>query len=214
MLCVLNTDGFDEVFYRDASAAEKKIFISDKADRGSAPSVYGRLLLGYMLKKYCGADSFSYRYGEKGKPCLASGDARFSISHSGGCVLCCISDKEIGCDIERVKEYNPKVAARFFTEKENLILEGSDCPSALFTKLWTLKESILKRDGTGISGGLGSYCFADYVHSSEFSAYGSYFYSVSYGEYMISVCSEYPSQELLTVTEGDIEQYINNLKKT
>ncbi len=59
----------------------------------------------------------------------------------------------IGCDIERIQKYNPKIAARFFTKTEYHTLESQQQPERqreLFFRYWTRKESVLKLAGTGI----------------------------------------------------------------
>ena len=50
MLCILNIDELDEELSELLREAEKKIFITEKENRGNASSVFGRILLGYMLK--------------------------------------------------------------------------------------------------------------------------------------------------------------------
>lgn len=64
-----------------------------------------------------------YCYGEHGKPMRSDGEVYFNLSHSGKYVLCSISETEIGCDIEKVKEVKWKIAKRFFSEKEYDFLE-------------------------------------------------------------------------------------------
>ncbi len=212
MICYMNTADFDDAFTEKLKKAEKKIFLTDRLLRGGILSVCGRVLLGYMLKKKHNIDSFSYRYGEDGKPYLENENVFFSISHSGDYVLCCLSDREIGCDIEKIRDYNPKIAKRFFTEKETLLLEDKVTEDYNFSVLWTLKESILKKEGTGIGGGLDTYCFADYAGKEDFSAYGYRFMSRACGEYMLSVCSENVPEEPLRVTKNEIEEYIDEIK--
>ncbi len=211
MLYLLNTEDFDDKFMEEIKDAERKVFLSDKLLRGNRHSLCGRVLLGYILKKYYGIDSFSYRYGEGGKPYLENSDIYFSISHSGNYVVCCISEKEIGCDIEKIKDYNPKVGKRFFTGKEAELLENKDTEDIFFARLWTLKESILKKEGTGISGGLDTYCFADYIGEESFNAYGYSFFSHRFGEYMLSVCSENTDVKTDFVSKEKIAEFIRTL---
>lgn len=211
MLYLLNTEAFDDIFMDEIKRAEKKIFVSDSIVRGNKLSVCGRVLLGYILKKYHGRDSFSYYYGKNGKPYLKNGDVFFSISHSGKYVICCISESEIGCDIEEIRDYNPKVGKRFFTPKEYELLSNKETEDILFAKLWTLKESILKKEGTGISGGLDTYCFADYIGEESFTAYGCDFYSCRSGDYMISVCCEKSDKEKEFVSKEKFAEFVRSL---
>ncbi len=209
MLCLLKFDSSDEVFTEKIREAERRIFHTDRPKRGNEATLFARVLLGYMLKKKYDINSFSYFYGEKGKPYLENESIFFSISHSGEYVLCCLSEKEVGCDIERIKDFNPKIAERFFTEKEKSLLDEGG--KELFTRFWTLKESELKKDGTGIGGGLKNYCFADFAGKGEFSAYGCNFFTFSSDGYLISVCTQEENEGLQTVSEKEITEYINNL---
>lgn len=211
MLCLLNTEDFDNNFFDRVKEAEKRIFVTDKLIRGNKLTVCARVLLGYMLKINYGIYSFSYSYGENGKPYLDNKQIYFNISHSGNYVLCCLSESEVGCDIEKIKDYNPKVAKRFFTKKEADLLENEDTEDIYFAKLWTLKESILKKEGTGIGGGLDTFCFADYIGDDFFTAYGCNFICYNFGEYMISVCSENIEKEITEISKKEITEYINSL---
>lgn len=65
----------------------------------------------------------AYCYGEHGKPMRKDGEVCFNLSHSGKYVLCAVSETEIGCDIEKVKEVKWKIAKRFFSEEEYDFLE-------------------------------------------------------------------------------------------
>ncbi len=211
MLYLLETEIFDDEFIHKIKEAEKKYFVSDRKTRNNKPSLCGRVLLGYILKNQFGIDSFSYRYGENGKPYLKGEELYFSISHSGECVICCVSDSEIGCDTEIIKAYNPRIGRRFFTVREAELLEKAENKDELFTKLWTLKESILKKEATGIVGGLDTYCFADFTQEECFSAYGNSFYTVRSGEYMISVCSDCAEIKTENVTKEKIADFIRSL---
>ncbi len=60
----------------------------------------------------------------------------------------------IGCDIERVKPYEPRIARRFFTRAEYESLEALQeerAQAELFYRYWTKKESVMKLAGLGIS---------------------------------------------------------------
>ncbi len=211
MFYLLNTENFDDEFTQKIKEAEKKYFDSDRNTRNNKPSLCGRVLLGYILKNQFGINSFSYRYGENGKPYLKGEKPYFSISHSGDCVICCVSDNEIGCDTEIIKPYNPKIGRRFFTAREADLLEKAENKDELFTKLWTLKESILKKEATGIVGGLDTYCFADFAQEERFFSYGNSFFTVRSGEYMISVCSEREEIKTENVTKEKIAEFIGTL---
>ena len=74
-----------------------------------------------------------------------------------GKVMCAISDCEVGCDVEMIKD-NTKVANRFFTGHEAELARDN---AEVFTRIWTLKESFIKATGEGLKRPLNSFeiCF-------------------------------------------------------
>lgn len=88
--------------------------------------------------------------GEGGKPALTGGP-EFSLSHSGGRVLCALSDRPVGADLQQLRPYNPALAHRFFTAEEAAWLEVQREEELAFTLLWSLKESYVKFLGSGIA---------------------------------------------------------------
>lgn len=93
-------------------------------------------------------------YGEGGKPFLRDHpDIFFSLSHSGEAVMCAVSDGEVGCDVEKVKGTDLRIARRFFHEREYACISREETPEArqrMFYRLWTLKESFMKVTGLGM----------------------------------------------------------------
>ncbi len=114
------------------------------------------MLLKYALKKE-GIENFSVIYGEKGKPYLKGrNDIFFNLSHSQNYVMCTVSTKEAGCDIQNIKPVNFSVCERFFTcdETEYIKAQKTDEEkAAAYTGLWTLKESYAKLIGDGLELG-------------------------------------------------------------
>ena len=96
-----------------------------------------------------------FSYGEHGKPYLPGvSDFHFNISHSGSIAALAVSDREIGCDLERIRLADLRIARHFFSEKENELLDAAaskEEQNALFYRLWTLRESFLKVTGKGLS---------------------------------------------------------------
>lgn len=124
------------------------------------------LLLSQGLKDWgLSEQTADFAYRENGKPFLRYyPDRHFNLSHSGSQVMAVFSDYEVGCDVEQVQSGKLRIASRFFTEKEQAYLaepalseSGRD---ALFTRLWTLKESVLKVTGAGMGMALNSFEFS------------------------------------------------------
>ena len=97
------------------------------------------------------------KYGKPYLPRLP--DFHFSLSHSGNMALCAVSAREIGCDIEAPRGYDPKIAKRFFhpAEREWLFTRPEPEQADAFLRLWTCKESFIKALGLGLSQPLDSF---------------------------------------------------------
>lgn len=93
-------------------------------------------------------------YGSHGKPKLAG--IYFNLSHSDNYVVCTISDKPVGCDIQKIGKLRDKMAERYFTEKEAAYLKTLDDEKRCeeFYRIWTIKESYVKMTGEGLALGL------------------------------------------------------------
>lgn len=100
-------------------------------------------------------------YGANGKPYLSDMPGLFfNLSHSGSQIMCALSDCEVGCDVEQIKDKGLKTAGRFFTAGEYQLISEKETPEerkAMFYRLWTLKESFMKATGLGMKLPLDSF---------------------------------------------------------
>ena len=141
-----------------------------------AENILGRILLHNALQKHS-IEEYTVEYNSNEKPILISENTMyFNISHSGDYVALALSDKEVGCDIQEIRPYNPKVAKRNYSKNETDFIEKSHNKDESFIRLWALKESVLKFTGMGISGGLSNYDFSPYAVEERFEAFGCNFY--------------------------------------
>ena len=108
------------------------------------------LLLQKVLALYHMQDSQVF-IGEHGKPMIEG--LEFSLAHSGNLVICAVSDKPIGCDVEEIRKAPKGVAKRYFSESEQAYLSrfSEEEYDKEFFKLWTMKESYVKMTGEGIA---------------------------------------------------------------
>lgn len=83
---------------------------------------------------------------EKGKPYAAEGF--FSISHSGDQVVCALSGKNVGVDIEKIRTAPHRVVKRYFTDGEQRLYENDP---EQFWHIWTGKEALCKLSGEGLA---------------------------------------------------------------
>lgn len=108
------------------------------------------LLMSYILKEH-GLFDNEIKFGSNGKPEVEG--IFFNLSHSKNMVICAVSDKVVGCDIEQISEAPERVVDRFFGETEIGYLSkfvGQE-KNKEFYRLWTMKESYMKMTGEGMS---------------------------------------------------------------
>lgn len=110
-----------------------------------------------------------YMVGAHGKPCLSSEyQLHFNLSHSKEYVICGIANRNIGVDIQYQKPVKEGFAERFFHEEEISYLREKAVKTAMpdvfttqyleaFYDIFTLKESFMKLEGTGMGLGMESY---------------------------------------------------------
>lgn len=81
-----------------------------------------------------------------GKPVLTAGDdVWFSLSHSGRYVLCAVSGRPVGADVQQVRETRRSLMRRFHpAEREWLSRQPEDEQNAALFRLWTRKEAWVK----------------------------------------------------------------------
>ena len=76
------------------------------------------------------------------------------MSHCRAGVVCALSDAPIGVDIESIREYNDSLARYTMNEEEMLAINAAERPAVAFTRLWTMKEAVVKCKGSGIVNNL------------------------------------------------------------
>ena len=102
-----------------------------------------------------------YRYGSQGKPYFENIPLFFSLSHSGECVCLAVSEREIGADLQEIKQTNwEKLSERFYAEEEkqrlrSLCEKDPEKAREEFFRLWCLKEAYGKWSGEGVTPYLG-----------------------------------------------------------
>ena len=159
-LYIINT-GFladaDEfrLWYEKMPLFRKRKIDALKPEKSKQLSLGAGILLDTALRD-AGIDSYEIELSEHEKPHLKGpGDVFFNISHSGSMVICGISDKEIGVDVEKIKHFSDSLTDYIFTDQDKdlakEIMAAGGNPDCVYTRLWTVKESIMKHSGLGIS---------------------------------------------------------------
>lgn len=106
----------------------------------------GHLKKAREMLENLGAENISYL--PNGKP--VAENLFVSISHSSGRCAVCVSEREIGIDIEKITDRDfEKIVRKTFGEKEREYYFKNKTPQA-FYEIWTRKEAYSKISGEGI----------------------------------------------------------------
>jgi len=113
-----------------------------------------RILLGQYLS--VSATEIAFVQNAHGKPALAGNEIEFNASHSGDYTLIAFCRQSpIGVDVEQIKGKRVvgDLAARVLSPAEYQRFSSLTEPDQkqTFFKIWTLKESVLKGIGSGLS---------------------------------------------------------------
>ena len=122
------------------------IYKSDALDT----SIYAHQKLKEILKNDFNYQLTNLSYNKYKKPYLIDCDLFFNISHSKDIVVIAIDTSEIGVDIEFYDRFEEKNINKMFSEKEVEQIKNSNNPYKEYSKLWCMKESLLKCIGTGL----------------------------------------------------------------
>lgn len=133
----------------------------------------------------------------------------FNLSHSGDYAVCAVSDCEVGCDIEKVRQGYPRLIQKYFSKEEQqkfLLFTTQEEKDRYFTRLWTLREAYAKKTGEGLVKSLDGLYFLEDEKIKGFrkgKELSEIFWSYQMGEYIISVCGE---ETVDKIEYPDIEQ--------
>ena len=124
-------------------------------------------------------------YNEYGKPFWPNGPY-FSISHCKQGIAVAIDEHPIGIDIEAIRHADDDLLARTMNEFEQSKIKNQKSKiesDREFTRLWTLKEAIVKAQGVGIQSFEQLQTVIDNRESNiETFEKEKYIYSIAYGK--------------------------------
>lgn len=146
------------------------------------------LSAGLLIERFLGKSEI--KLGEKGKPYAENG-RNFNISHSGDYVIIVLSDFEVGCDVEVMREVDfERMGKIVFHENERKILSGSADKKEYFFELWTRKEAFIKCLGEGFSFKTASLDLSGLPDRLEYLGRTFFFKEYMRGNAKIMLCSE------------------------
>ena len=148
-----------QVAMRDAlEKSGNKLPIVEKKKASS--DIHSNLIqysVGELLERIESPILLEFMYGKNGKPYLRDYPFYFNLSHSGTYVVCVISEREIGVDIQEHRGGNvERIAKRYFHPEELQALDKCEPAGRMkvFFDLWAAKEAYGKYTGDGIAESL------------------------------------------------------------
>ena len=141
---------FLEGFFDKIGVERMQYILNKKKAEDRARSLGAALLLLFALQKEIPEiktlPDFSYK--ENDKPYIQGlSNIFFNLSHTKNIVTCVISDKEVGVDIEHIRDLKETTIRKVFTDKEKKRVQGE---RKGYIRLWTMKEAYAKLTGKGL----------------------------------------------------------------
>lgn len=106
-----------------------------------------KLLMNLLSEKSINYNDLKFTKNKDGKPIITNYPLFYSTSHSDEYVICALSDKEIGIDIQSIQNINFKIMNSFFDKDEKFYSNNNEN----YTKVLSLKEAYGKCYGFGIN---------------------------------------------------------------
>ena len=189
----LNIDNLDSQALKQAfetmSNERKSETIALVSEDKRNQKIAADMLCRQMLAEESGipSESIIFSKGKNGKPYAENCSSEFSISHCGNLVICAVSEKEIGIDIEKIRDIRLKTAEKFATERE---LEYIGNNTEGFFRIWTLKEAFFKCKGTGLGADIKRVSFEIDDSGNILCSENGYklFFDSSFDGHICSVC--------------------------
>jgi len=116
----------------------------------------GKIMAKKILSSYanCPVEAVKYGFTSRQKPYLLNEEnLHFNIAHSGDCVVMVLSQRPCGIDVEKIQpdfDYQAVMAVAFHEAEKEAVRKSVD-PLATFFRCWTIKESLLKATGVGLT---------------------------------------------------------------
>ena len=135
-------------------SAERRMYMEKlKNPKAASLSLGAGVLLFFALQKCNYTEQLEkIKKTPLGKPYLKGIDFQFNLSHSGTYALCAYSNRNIGADLQQIKEKLPEKTEKILSKDETSFLTKFTQPeqTQLFYRLWARKESLIKWDGRGL----------------------------------------------------------------
>ena len=113
-------------------------------------AIIGEILLSQLLKKFnVDYNSINITFNENGKPYIKNSLLYYNISHSNEFVMCAVSEKELGVDIEKIRPFDSRIMDKIITKEDHVVLGGISPKNVL--QIYVRKEAYIKAYGYSIN---------------------------------------------------------------
>ena len=168
-----------------------KIFISKIQSR-----ITSEMFIKYIASNYLGISQqkLDIKKNEYGKPFLANFPSiHYNVSHTKGLIVCAISDRCIGIDVEKKRTLNKGIVERFFSKSEkHYVFLSEEYQDERFSEIWTKKEAYVKWLGMGMDMPFESFDICDDGNTKKMQSfsYDNYYISVFYEGFGMEIIDE------------------------
>jgi 4'-phosphopantetheinyl transferase len=153
-------------------------------DRRLSLAAY-RLLQRALRVEYGIIEPPVFTYDAHGKPSLAEHPhIFFNMSHCHEAAACVVGSAPVGIDVESLDHYDEELMKMVMNAEEQQQISASPDPRIAFIRLWTMKESLLKMTGEGLSSDLRNVL----KNSPDIKNDACYFHTTVYPQFVCTVC--------------------------
>ncbi|KEJ00115.1 hypothetical protein N494_03655 [Clostridium botulinum A2B7 92] len=140
-----------------------------------------------------------------GKPSISNSyNFNYSISHTSTYLACCVSNHNIGIDIEVCQHMDESLLQLICTPKELDYILNSNYRNISSTMIWTRKEAYYKFIGTGLQDNINEFDTLNRVTKDNLCLFSFYYHN-----HIISICANINKiQTPIYINELEISEII------
>jgi 4'-phosphopantetheinyl transferase len=147
----LEDPGTNRMLLKGMSGERVEKILRYRKENDRKRSAMAGVLLRDVLPRF-GISQDEIRVSEKGR-LYTEKSMDFNLSHSGDYVLLAVSDRQVGCDVEKIRDVKDHLTDYCCSPEEKKWCDSHSPEQQLtaFFRLWTAKESYIKMTGEGLS---------------------------------------------------------------
>lgn len=127
-----------------------------------------------------------FDFGDHGKPLLAGRpDIHFSLSHCREAAACVVDTVPVGIDVESLDSYDPDLLPQTMSDDEQRLIAADADPRLAFIRFWTMKESLLKMTGEGMTDDIRNVLTGSRLKTARFQ-------TTVYPQFVCTICQQIP----------------------